>query len=373
MVYVCKLCKKEFKTRKTHENHEKKCKTSENNEVNTIIQEIHNIDLDNNNNNNSNDNNNEVKNLPNINELIIIPKPLIKWVGGKTQILEKILKNFPKEINNYYEPFLGGGSVLIGLLVYIRENKIKVNAKINASDLNEILINLYKNIQSKPEELYNETLRLSNEYNNIEELNGERKPKVFDEALLSKESYYYWKRSEYNKLSKEDKIDIKGSSLFIFLNKTGFRGLFREGPNGFNVPFGNYKSPEIINREHLFVLNDLIKDVHFEHSNYSDILNKPFNNKDFIYLDPPYAPETKSSFVSYNEGGFNIEEHNKLFKLCNDLNKNDIKFMMSNADVELVRKNFTSAKYNIESIECKRTINSKNPDSVTKEVIIKNY
>ena len=136
------------------------------------------------------------------NNKIIIPKPLIKWVGGKTQILEKILNNFPKEINNYYEPFLGGGSVLIGLLVYIRENKIKINGKINASDLNEVLINLYKNIQSKPDELYIETLRLSNEYNGIENLNGERKPKVFDEALLSKESYYYWKRSEYNKFIK---------------------------------------------------------------------------------------------------------------------------------------------------------------------------
>jgi len=160
--------------------------------------------------------------------------------------------------------------------------------------------------------------------------------------------------------------------MFIFLNKTCFRGIFRVGPNGFNVPYGNYNNPEIINKKHLDEIHELIQNVIFECSDFNITLNNIEQN-DYVYLDPPYAPETETSFVGYTANGFNIENHNNLFNLIHKLTETDIKLMLSNSDVSLVRDNFKNDKYNITSILCKRTINSKNPDSKVKEVIIKNY
>ena len=302
-------------------------------------------------------------------------KPILKWVGGKTQILDIILPDFPKEISNYYEIFIGGGSVLIALLTEIKNNKIKVNNSINAYDINEPLIYVYKNIQNNHLELYNKIEDLIKEFNKLDEIIINRNPENITEAKTSKESYYYWIRKSYNKLSKEEKKSILGSAYFIFLNKTCFRGLFRLGPHGFNVPYGHYKNPEIINLIHLEEISKLIKDVIFECIDYKiclEKISKKIDKNDFIYMDPPYAPENETSFVSYTETGFNKENHLKLFEIYNNLSK-ELKLMMSNSDVKLVRDNFSSETLNIKSIVCKRTINSKNPESKTKEVIIKNY
>lgn len=294
-------------------------------------------------------------------------KPPIKWVGGKTQIIEKILKEFPKEINNYFEIFLGGGSVLLGLLSC---KNIKILGKIYAFDLNETLIHFYKNIQTNPKELIDYTVNLVKEFNQIEGEKVNRNPKTIEDAKTSKESFYYWVRSEYNKLSQTKKKTIIGSSYFLFLNKTCFRGLYRTGPNGFNVPYGHYKNPEIINKEHIMVISSLIKNVIFQVSDFKSSIKEKYDNNDFIYLDPPYAPENNKSFVKYNEDGFDIEQHKKLFKLCNSLKTN---FLMSNSDVNLVKDYFNKEVFEIETILCKRFINSKNPESKTNELLIKNY
>ncbi len=159
--------------------------------------------------------------------------------------------------------------------------------------------------------------------------------------------------------------------MFIFLNKTCFRGIFRLGPNGFNVPYGHYNNPEIINKEHLNEIHKLIQNVIFECCDYNISLKNVVLN-DYIYLDPPYAPEINTSFVGYTENGFNIDNHKNLFNLIHKLTETN-KIMLSNADVSLIRDNFPAKKYNILSILCKRAINSKKPNAKAKEVIIKNY
>lgn len=299
-------------------------------------------------------------------------KPILKWVGGKTQILNELFMEFPVEINNYHEIFLGGGSVLFKLLSLVNSGKIKINEKIYAYDVNEPLIYMYKNIQTNPDLIYNAILEFINEFNGCGNGDLNRKPKNIDEAKLSKENYYYWIRSQYNNLSPTEKKAPLGSAMFIFLNKTCFRGVFRVGPNGFNVPYGNYNNPEIINREHLKEVHKLIQNVEFVCCDFSESI-KSIKEGDFAYLDPPYAPENMTSFVGYTENGFNYENHTKLFDLCNELTSSNKKMMMSNADVGLVRNYFTSDNYTIKSILCKRSINSKNPDAKAKEVIIKNY
>lgn len=303
---------------------------------------------------------------------IYIPKPILKWVGGKTQIIDKLIMDFPVQINNYREPFLGGGSVLLALLSYVKNGIIKIEGDIYAYDLNEPLVYIYKHIQTHHNELYDLIKDIITDFNNCG--NGEinRKPTNIEEATISKENYYYWIRSRYNKLCLSDKKSLLGSAMLIFLNKTCFRGVFRIGPNGFNVPYGHYKNPEIINKKHLEEIHDLIQNVVFDSSDFNQSLTF-VEPHDFVYLDPPYAPERHNSFVAYTKNGFNIENHTKLFETIHFLTDTNIKIMLSNSDVSLVRENFTNEKFNTLSIICKRSINSKKPDAKAKEVIIKNY
>lgn len=370
--YICEKCGKEFKQKSHHNTHmnkknpciiESKIKEMIDNAVKVKLAEINQVD-------NSDNVNKLVKDI-NYNKIKIV-KPILKWVGGKTQIMDKLIVEFPTEINNYREIFLGGGSVLLTLLSYVKSGLIKVHGNIYAYDLNEPLIYIYKNIQINHNQLYEKLQIIITEFNKCGDGEINREPKNIDEAKISKENYYYWIRNEYNKLSFNDKKTILGSAMFIFLNKTCFRGVFRVGPNGFNVPYGHYNNPEIINKEHLDEIHDLIQDVIFECCDYNISLATVEQN-DYVYLDPPYAPETDISFVGYTKNGFNLDNHNNLFKIIHMLTENNKKIMLSNADVSLVRENFIDQKYNISSILCKRAINSKNPESKTKEVIIKNY
>ncbi len=301
-----------------------------------------------------------------------IPKPPIKWVGGKSQILDKIMSELPTQINNYHEIFLGGGSVLLAVLSYQKANHIIIKGNIYAYDANQPLIYLYKNIQSNHQQVYDEIQRLITDYN--ASLDGviNRKPVTLLEAQVNKENYYYWIRNQYNQLSPTDQLTPLGSAMFIFLNKTCFRGVFRMGPKGFNVPYGNYIQPEIINLNHLNEIHDLIQGVIFECCDFVQSLNQ-VNVGDFVYLDPPYAPENATSFVKYTTDGFNLDCHNQLFKFCQTFKQRQISFMMNNANVPLVRQAFPDAIYSVDTIVCKRAINSKNPKATAKEVVIKNY
>jgi DNA adenine methylase len=290
-------------------------------------------------------------------------KPFLKWVGGKQQILTDVLQLFPREIEDYYEPFVGGGSVLLGLL----SSDIKIRGKVYASDANANLIAVYQHIQHNPQEVITELQKMIEEYNACSTKSiVKRKPINIDEATTSQESYYYWIRQQYNGTQHPC---VMSSAMFIFLNKTCFRGLYREGPNGFNVPYGNYKNPSIIDVDHIMQISNLIRDVVFSVASFEETLQKPRHN-DFVYLDPPYAPETGTSFVSYTLDGFNIQKHMQLFTLCHGLADKQIQFLMSNADVKLVRDNMSVYEMNI--IVCKRAINSKKPGSKTNELLILN-
>ena len=296
-------------------------------------------------------------------------KPFLKWVGGKTQIINKITEKIPDEINNYHEPFLGGGSVLFALLTLVKNKKINLKKKIYAYDINSRLIQVYKHIQNNKDELYSIIEKYINEYDKITTTEVNRKPTTLEEAKTSKESYYFWVRNTFNTI---DNTSIESSALFMFLNKTGFRGMYREGPNGFNIPYGNYKkTPTIITKDELDKISDLIKDVTFIHCDFSTAMSK-VKKGDFVYLDPPYAPETKKSFVGYVKDGFGLEMHNKLFKEVKKINDKKIKFIMNNAKVDLVTSQFPDKDYKCEDVLARRAINSKNPEATTTEVIIYN-
>lgn len=349
--------------------------------VNNLIQKLNeekkNVDnknLENNNlgNNNLENNNLENNNLENI-EINLI-NPILKWAGGKTQIIKEVINKFPNEINNYYEAFIGGGSVFLELLKLIETDKIKINGKIYLNDLNSDLINLYSIIKKDTSILFSNIDGLIDNYNKAKMVKYEARHKYninLDESIeeyvkKSKSDVYYYYRDLYN-TTKDTNLK---TALFLFLNKTCYRGLFREGPNGFNVPFGNYKNPTIYNKDEIIELNKLfnkynVQFLNLDFEKFSDNIEKD----DFVYFDPPYYPLKKTSFTSYKDDSF-YEKHEVLVNLCNKLNISDIKFVHSNSYCKFNLDKYKD--YDIQKIECKRRINSKNPKDKDFEVIINN-
>ncbi len=298
-------------------------------------------------------------------------KPLLKWIGGKTQILDDVLRLFPTKIHNYYEPFIGGASVLISLLTAVATGTITLTGTVYASDLNANLIHFYRTVQHDPTALIGEVNVLQAEFARCGEGTVNRAPTTLEEAITSPESYYYWSRSRFNALKGDMRHSPLAAALFLFLNKTCFRGMYREGPRGFNVPFGNYKNPGIVDEAQLHSLSVLLKKVVFTATPFEGALAGAMKG-DFVYLDPPYAPETDTSFVSYTSEGFAEKDHAALFALCHEMNKKGVAWAMSNAHVTHVMEAFPAPVYVTRVISCRRAIHSTNPGSKANEVLITN-
>ena len=295
-----------------------------------------------------------------------IQKSFLKWVGGKHKLLNNILPRFPKNINNYHEIFLGGGSVLLGVLSQ-RDISNSINGNIYAYDLNESLINCFQQVKNNPTQLINTLGTIVNEFISIEvnTFKQRGKPTINNTNYKSsREHYYYWIRNKFNNSQKNT---LENACYFIFLNKTGYGGMYRESSTGeFNIPYGKKKAkniPTIYNRDNIINISRLIQQVHFIHSDFTDSLTNVEEN-DFVYLDPPYVPIKKDSFTSYTGTPFDKETHINLFNQVKNL-KN---FVMSNSNEELVRTSFQN--FNIYYITARRAINSTNPADTESEVII---
>ena len=164
------------------------------------------------------------------------------------------------------------GVVVYCLPSYLCINKIIIRNKVYAYDVNKVLIGVFRHVQENKDELYKNLNFYIKEYDSIKGSIINRSPTSIEEAKTSKESYYYWVRNKYNCI---DKSTVECSALFMFINKTCFRGMYREGPNGYNVPYGHYKkTPRIISKTELDYISDLIKDVEFVNSDYSHSIKK---------------------------------------------------------------------------------------------------
>lgn len=269
--------------------------------------------------------------------------PVLKWVGGKRQLLDEILPLMPTRINNYCEPFVGGGAVLF--------NRQPRNIYIN--DINSELINVYKVIYKQVEEL----IECLGEYKN------------------TKECFYTVRELDRDKLKYDSLNDVEKAARIIFLNKTCYNGLYRVNNAGeFNTPFGNYKNPNIVNAPVLRAVSRYFNDsnIYFYEGDYSAVLNDIPNNS-FVYLDPPYDPiSVTSSFTGYSAGGFSKDEQIRLRQSCDRLTERGIKFLLSNSSTPFIHEQYS--EYNINVVRAKRAINSiasKRGD--VDEVLIKNY
>lgn len=266
--------------------------------------------------------------------------PIVKWVGGKRQLMFELLKNMPENYNRYFEPFIGGGALFFELQ--------PDNAYI--SDLNEELINLYKVVRDNVEELITDLQKhdISKEYF-IEIRNIDRT-----------EEYKNWS-------------NVKKASRFIYLNRTCFNGMYRVNSKGeFNVPFGHYKNPRILDENNLINCSNLLQRTEIRHADFSEILKK-VKKRDFVYFDPPYVPLSEtSSFTSYTKDGFDLDMQFKLRDVCDELDSMGVKFLLSNSDTKLVNELYEN--YNIKKVFASRQINA-NADGRGKitEVLVRNY
>ncbi len=266
--------------------------------------------------------------------------PIVKWVGGKRQLMFELLKNMPKTYNRYFEPFIGGGALFFELQ--------PDNAYI--SDMNEELINLYQVVRDEVDELIYDLQKhdISKEYF-MEIRNIDRT-----------EEYQNWS-------------DVQKASRFIYLNRTCFNGMYRVNSKGeFNVPFGHYKNPRILDENNLINCSNLLQGIEIKHADFSEILKK-VTKGDFVYFDPPYVPLSEtSSFTSYTKEGFDIDMQFKLRDVCDELDTMGVNFLLSNSDTKLVNDLYEN--YNIKKVFASRQINA-NADGRGKitEVLVRNY
>ena len=274
------------------------------------------------------------------NRLVI---PVVKWVGGKRQLLDEITPLLPRRITSYCEPFLGGGALLFS----IQPSKAIIN------DINEDLMLVYEVIRDDVEGL----IKSLKQYENTSEY-------FYRIRDIDRDKEFYHSMSK-----------VERASRLIYLNKTCFNGLFRVNSSGeFNSPFGHYKNPNIVNEPVLRAVNK------YFNANKIQIYNEDFettlkrvNKGGFVYLDPPYDPVSDTAnFTGYNKGGFNRKEQERLKKCCDELTQRGVNFMLSNSATAFIRELYRN--YDITIVKAKRAINSNaSKRGAVEEVLIRNY
>lgn len=269
--------------------------------------------------------------------------PVVKWVGGKRQLIDEIVPLLPKKLSMYCEPFLGGGAVLFE----IQPKKAIIN------DLNDDLMRVYRVIRDNVEELIIQLQEFEN----------------------TAEAYYRIRDLDRDKVNYDLLTDTNKAARTVYLNKTCYNGLFRVNAAGeFNSPFGNYKNPNIVNAPTLRAVNKYLSAPGIQlFSEDFEATMKRVPEGGFVYIDPPYDPVSDTaSFTGYNKGGFDREEQRRLKRCCDELTRRGIKFLLSNSSTAFIRELY--ADYNVKTVHARRAINSDaSKRGAVEEVLITNY
>jgi DNA adenine methylase len=273
------------------------------------------------------------------------PKPFVKWVGGKRQIIDKIKEYAPKEYNCYYEPFVGGGAVLFELA--------PKNAVIN--DFNEELINVYKVITN--EEKYKKMMKILKLY----------------EKKNSEEFYYYIRNQDRQKASISRMKDYTRAARTLYLNKACFNGLYRVNSNNeFNVPYNKSAKIKTYDENNLKMVHEYLinNDIKILTGDFEEAV-KEARKGDFVYFDPPYDT-LNDSFTSYTKNGFDKNEQLRLFETYKMLDKKGVNVMLSNHNTPFINDLYKD--YKIIVVNAKRSVNSNGKKrGNVEETIIINY
>jgi DNA adenine methylase len=252
--------------------------------------------------------------------------PLLKWAGGKRSLVKLILELLPNDYleRSYHEPFIGGGALFFKL----------EPRRGSVSDINTRLMNFYRVVRDNPEE------------------------------LVEKASEYKYNKEEYYRLrdrfNERPKNPVEDAALMLYLNKTGYNGLYRVNSKGeFNVPFGRYVDPTIVPRRNIRKASRILKYIDIRSEDF-EYLTSVVNPGDFCYLDPPYDPVSDTAnFTNYSVFGFNKDDQERLAKLCYRLDDMGVIFILSNSDTNLIKKLYHERNFKIKQLETNRLISSK--------------
>jgi len=275
------------------------------------------------------------------------PKPFLKWAGGKSRISKDIAELFPINFKKYYEPFLGSGAVYFEISP--QEGQL--------NDLNKYLIQTYIDIKDNVSGLISDLKVIDNEYH-------------IKKTLAEKEKYYYSRRDEYNA---DEVLSVRKSALFIFLNKAGFNGMYRENSSGkYNIPFGQHDKCLICDEVNLRSVSNDIQKISFTTGDYKDAVAEA-KDGDLVYFDPPYFPVSKTAnFTTYQKGGFGQDEQQRLYDLAKELIGRGCYVAISNSDCKEawnLYKDLNKAK-----IKVKRIINSNSRKrGIVTELLVTSY
>jgi len=246
----------------------------------------------------------------------ILPRPFLKWAGGKSRLIAQYQPYFPEKFTTYYEPFLGGGSVFF----HLAQQQPSLQAIL--TDINPELINAYCCVRDRVEEL-------------IELLKYHQ-----SQHIKHHEKYYYSVRSQSYQASAEK------AARLIYLNKTCYNGLYRENSKGeFNVPIGRYKNPNICQADLLRSVSSMLASVQIEVRKFDRVMDFATSSKDFVYFDPPYHPiSTTSNFTAYSRNNFKEAEQLQLRNVFSQLSERGVKVMLSNSYCDFIKKIYTDSQ-----------------------------
>ena len=259
-------------------------------------------------------------------------KPFTKWTGGKRQLLPELINLMPKKFNRYYEPFVGGGALLFEL----------VPEKATINDFNSELILAYKQIKENSEELI-EILQMHQRNNSKD---------------------YYLNLRSVDRDGRLDKMtDAEKAARLLYMLRVNFNGLYRvNSKNQFNVPYGRYKNPKIVDEPLLHNISKYLNnnDIEILDGDFEDAVSTA-KSGDFVYFDPPYAPKSAtSSFTSYTHEGFDNRDQMRLRDIFIDLSNKGVSVMLSNSDVGLIHELYSNIpNIDIRVVKANRMINSK--------------
>lgn len=256
-----------------------------------------------------------------------LPKPFIKWVGGKTQLLSDLISRTPPRFGSYHEPFMGGGAFFFALH---RAGRL-YERSVHLSDVNRELVETYLGVRDQ----------------------AERVIKLLADHPYDKKHYY--------QVREQNPFSLGTSALaarFIFLNRAGFNGLYRVNKSGgFNVPFGRYTNPTICDADNLRAAARALRTANIHNGGFETVLARA-EKGDFVYFDPPYVPVSQTSnFVGYAKGGFDLSMQEKLARTFEKLAAKGVYVMLSNSEAPWVKERFSDFKQFV--VSARRNVNSK--------------
>lgn len=270
--------------------------------------------------------------------------PVIKWAGGKRQLLPVIESMLPDTFESYYEPFFGGGALFC--------NIVPETATIN--DCNSQLINMYEQIKVNPDRVCSDLYDIQNQYNQ-------------KETMEEKDAMYYELREMFNRRMNDEKSTSLVAALLIFLNKAGFNGLYRVNSSGkYNVPPAHRKQIKAYEESNIIAFSKALKPAKIMCGDFEASCREA-RAGDFVFFDSPYY----DTFDTYQAGGFSERDHLRLYDLFKMLSDKRVYCMLTNNDCDFIKNLYHD--FNIHAVSVKRMINCDGKNRTGKEVIITNY